>query len=378
MTCLSTQHEGLTSLSGKCVDLPNPCDNILARPPKELTTCAIPQTSEHRPSDNPGAVHAARELMKGQYCNILNLVIGLAVIFGIMAALSPKGPDGVPLLLSKSNLLVMLGFCTFNILLGAGMTFAILIGGIDLSVGRCLALSNVLFAIVLNASNSIALAAVSALLAGAAVGFLNGIITVKGRIPSFIATLGMYMVCWGLAYVISGGETITTGAEVTDRPFVQRVLPLVPVLVPVAAVVVAHVLLSSFTFGRYVYAVGGNVEAARLSGIAVDRVQVLAFVICGMCAGVGGIIYWAKLGTGSSLAGEAFELYAIAAVIIGGTSLSGGEGAVLGTLIGALIMGVLREGLVILQVSEHWQKVVFGTVIIAAVLFDSLRRTRRE
>jgi ribose transport system permease protein len=316
--------------------------------------------------------------MKGQYANIVNLIIGLVVIFGMMTAISPKGPDGIPILLGKSNLMVMLGFCTFNILLGTGMTFAIVTGGIDLSVGRCLALSNVLFALVLNATSSLCLAALSAVLAGAAVGLTNGIITVKGRIPSFIATLGMYMVCWGLAYVISGGETITTRAEVMDRSLVRALLPLAPVIVPIMAVAAAHALLSSFKFGRFVYAVGGNLEAARLSGIAVDRVRILAFVICGCCAGIGGIIYWAKLGTGSSLAGEAFELYAIAAVIIGGTSLSGGEGTVIGAFIGALIMGVLREGLVIRQVSEHWQKVVFGTVIIGAVLFDSLRRRRRE
>ncbi len=353
----------------------------------------------------PGAVLPGNvdwEGMKGQYANILNLVIGLVVIFGIMAALSPKGADGVPTLLGKSNLMVMLGFCTFNILLGTGMTFAILTGGIDLSVGRCLALGNVIFVIVLNdglnlilkalssfklnieltptvhAVTSLILATVAALVAGGAIGFVNGIITVRGKIPSFIATLGMYMVCWGLAYVFSRGETITTRAEVAARPAVQATLPLVPILVPIAAVGVAHVLLSSFKFGRFIYAVGGNLQAARLSGIAVDRVRILAFVICGTCAGIGGIIYWAKLGTGSSLAGEAFELYAIAAVIIGGTSLSGGEGTVIGTFIGALIMGVLREGLVILGVSEHWQKVVFGAVIIGAVLFDSLRRRRRE
>lgn len=316
--------------------------------------------------------------MKGQYANIVNLAIGLVVIFGIMAALSPKGPDGFPILLGKSNLLVMLGFCTFNIVLGTGMTFAILTGGIDLSVGRCLALANVLFAVVLNATGSLSLAIGAALLSGAGVGLVNGVITVKGRIPSFIATLGMYMVCWGLAYVLSGGETITTKAEVMRRPFARAWIPLSPVVVPVLAVAVAHVLLTNFKFGRFVYAVGGNAEAARLSGIAVDRVRILAFVICGFCAGIGGVLYWTKLGTGSSLAGEAFELYAIAAVIIGGTSLSGGEGTVIGTFLGALIMGVLREGMFIREVSEHWQKVVFGVVIIAAVLFDSLRRRRRD
>ena len=316
--------------------------------------------------------------MKGQYANIINLAIGLVVIFGIMTAISPKGPDGFPILLGKSNLVVMLGFCTFNILLGTGMTFAILTGGIDLSVGRCLAFANVFFAVVLNATSSLSLAIVAALLSGAGIGLVNGLITVKGRIPSFIATLGMYMVCWGLAYVLSGGETITTKAEVMRRPFVRGWIPLAPVIVPVLGVVFAHVLLTHFKFGRFVYAVGGNAEAARLSGIAVDRVRILAFVICGFCAGVGGVLYWTKLGTGSSLAGEAFELYAIAAVIIGGTSLSGGEGTVIGTFLGALIMGVLREGLVIREVSEHWQKVVFGAVIIAAVLFDSLRRRRRD
>jgi ribose/xylose/arabinose/galactoside ABC-type transport system permease subunit len=212
---------------------------------------------------------------------------------------------------------------------------------------------------------------IAALVGGAAVGFLNGAITVLGRIPSFIATLGMYMICWGLAYVVSGGETITTKPAVTAHA-------LVPVIVPIVAVIIAHIILSRFKFGRYMYAVGGNPQAARLSGIAVNRIRIMSFVISGICAGIGGMIYWAKLATGSSLAGEAFELYAIAAVIIGGTSLAGGEGTVIGTLIGALIMGVLRYGLVIREVSEHWQKVVFGAVIIAAVLFDSMRRRRPQ
>ncbi len=307
--------------------------------------------------------------MKGQHAYLLNLAIGLVVIFVIMVALSPKNPEGVPTLLTKYSLRLTLSFCTFNIVLGVGMTFAILVGGIDLSVGRALALCNVLFMVVLNASGSVTWATVAALSAGAVVGFLNGIITVLGKIPSFIATLGMYMICWGLAYVVSGGQTITTKGGITSHP-------LVPLVVPIAIVAVAHLLLSRFKFGRHVYAVGGNVEASRLSGVAVNRVQILAFVICGICAGIGGIIYWAKLDTGSSLAGEAFELYAIAAVIIGGTSFSGGEGTVIGTFIGALIMGVLREGLLILNVSLHWRNVVFGAVIIGAVLFDSLRRRR--
>jgi ribose transport system permease protein len=309
--------------------------------------------------------------VKSQHAYILNLTIALVVIFGVMAALSRKGPDGVPVLLSRSNLLIMLSFCTYNIVLGAGMTFVILSGGIDLSVGRALGLCNVIFLISLNASGSLTFASVVALAAGAAIGFLNGIITVKGRIPSFIATLGMYMVCWGLAFVVSRGQTITTKGGISAHS-------VVPVLIPIAVVLLAHFVLSRFKFGRHVYAVGGNPQAARLCGIAVDRVQIMAFVICGMCAGIGGIIYWAKLATGSSLAGEAFELYAIAAVIIGGTSLSGGEGTVIGTFIGALIMGVLGEGLIILGVSEHWRKTTVGAVIIAAVLFNSLRRRRSQ
>ncbi len=325
--------------------------------------------------------------MKSQHTYIRNLIIGLLIILAIMLLGSPKGPDGVPLVLSKNSLLVMLSFCTFNIVLGAGMTFAILAGGIDLSVGRGLALCNVLFVLVLNAAISftlnagigfglsaaisLTLATITAICAGAVVGLINGVITVLGRIPSFIATLGMYMICWGLAYVFSRGQTITTKSGVTAHA-------MAPVLVPIAVVAVAHFLLSRFKFGRHVYAVGGNAQAARLSGIPVARVQILAFVICGTCAGIGGILYWVRLATGSSLAGEALELYAIAAVIIGGTSLSGGEGTVIGTFIGALIMGVLRYALVIRQVSEHWQKVVFGAVIIAAVLFDSLRRRRSQ
>ena len=263
-----------------------------------------------------------------------------------------------------------------NLILGVGMTFVILIAGIDLSVGSILAVSNVLFVMTAlrlsgdapAGASTLVIAAVVAVAAGVMLGGINGLISVYGRVPSFITTLGMFLMAQGLAYQISSGRT-------HHLPYPKGVNVAIPLIVCLVGVVTAHVVLSRTVFGRHLYATGANIEAARLCGVPVNRVRILAFVISGACAALGGIIYWARLATGSHLAATVgYELYAIAAVVIGGTSLMGGEGSVIGTLIGALIMAVLYNGLNTVGIEETTQKIIIGAVIIAAALYDQHRR----
>jgi ribose transport system permease protein len=188
-------------------------------------------------------------------------------------------------------------------------------------------------------------------------------------VQSFIVTLCMLLAARGLAYVISGKEP-------QRLECVGAIRYLLPIGLSIGAVAIAYFLLSRTRFGRYVYAVGGNLEASRLSGVPVNRVRIAVFVIAGLCSALAGIVFWARLSIGTYLAGEALELYAIAAVVIGGTSLMGGQGSVLGTLIGALIMAVLYKGLNTVGVDEMTQRIIIGAVIVAAALFDSMRHRR--
>lgn len=278
---------------------------------------------------------------------------------------------------NRGNQIQILEQGAMNIILSVGMTFVILTAGIDLSVGSLLALCNVLFvATALRVAGGEAPGAVAftlgtvvCLLGGTLCGWINGAITVWGRVQSFIVTLGMFMAARGVAYVVGGKEpqVLFSGSPIRG---------LLPIGLAVVAVVVAYFVLGYTRLGRYMYAVGGNLEASRLSGVPVDRVRILAFTISGFCAGLAGIVYWSRVATGDYLAGEAFELYAIAAVVIGGTSLMGGQGSVLGTLIGALIMAVLYNGLDSVGVDSMTQRIIFGAVIVAAALYDSLRRRR--
>ena len=256
------------------------------------------------------------------------------------------------------------------LVLSVGMTLVIISGGIDLSVGSVMALGSVLVALALQRGASVPLA-VAAGVGGATVcGLLNGIVSVKGRIPSFIVTLGMMLVARAVAFVIAGGETIYVGSE-------SAAVKSLPLALPAVTVLAGWLVLDRTRFGRGLYAVGGNTEAARLSGLRVDALRIGAFAICGATAGLAAVIHWARSGTGSNLTGEAAELDAIAAVVIGGTSIVGGEGHVLGTLLGVLLMSVLRNGLVLFELSDELQRLVIGVVIVVAVFIDRLRARGR-
>ena len=303
---------------------------------------------------------------------LLGVLAGLIALFSVLAAVDfDTGAVHESYFLTLDNAVEVGGSCAINLILGVGLTLVIIAGGIDLSVGRLMALALVVMVVAANATTSLAAGLAACLAAGAAVGLVSGGLAVRFAIPSFIVTLGTMMMARGGAMLVAGGKSI--GCEFAAPPLVQRFLP-IAVALGVAAV--GQVLLTKTVFGRHVFAVGGSPEAARLCGIRVGRVQVLTFLASGLCAGLAGFVYWCRNGLGDPLAGDGYELYAIAAVIVGGTSLSGGRGSVLGTFLGALIMGVLQNGLNIKLVQPHWQYIIIGGVLTLTVLADRFKRVK--
>ena len=283
-----------------------------------------------------------------------------------------------PHFLTVSNLLNVLEQSSINAIVAAGMTFAIISGGIDLSVGSVLALSGIVLASLLQTGAGLPVALTLALASAAACGLLNGLFVTMGRLPPFIATLGMMSVARGLALIWAEGRPISGFGESFRLIATARPLGIpAPVLITLLVYALAHVALAHSVFGRSIYAIGGNEEASRLSGVPVRLHKTGAYVVCGLTSGVAAVVLTARLNSAQPTAGIMYELDAIAATVIGGTSLFGGEGTLVGALIGALIMGVLRNGLNLLNVSSFVQQFVIGVVIIAAVLIDTaLKRGR--
>jgi ribose/xylose/arabinose/galactoside ABC-type transport system permease subunit len=284
-----------------------------------------------------------------------------------------------PHFLTTANLLNVVEQSTLIGIIAVGMTFVILTAGIDLSVGSIVALSGVAMGTAYRSGFPILAAATTGLAVGLACGLANGALISLGRLPPFIATLGMMSIARGGALMLSDGRPIS-GYPAGFREIATGDLlgiP-VPVLVMLAIYGIAHFVLTRTTLGRYTYAIGGNEEAAELSGIQVRAYKSAVYGIAGALSAVTALLLVARLDSAQPIAGIMYELDAIAAVVIGGTSLLGGAGSVIGTLIGALIMGVLRNGLNLLGVSSYLQQVAIGGVIIVAVLMDmALRRRAR-
>ena len=302
-----------------------------------------------------------------QFGTLLGLV-SLSVVLWILT----------PHFLTVSNLLNVLEQSAINAIVAAGMTFVIISGGIDLSVGSVLALAGIVLASLLQAGVGLPIAMTVALASAAICGLLNGLFVTLGRLPPFIATLGMMSVARGLALIWAEGRPISGFSESFRLMATGRPLGIpAPVLITLVVYAIAHVALAHSVFGRSIYAIGGNEEASRLSGVPVRFHKVGAYVVCGLTSGVAAVVLTARLNSAQPTAGIMYELDAIAATVIGGTSLFGGEGTLVGALIGALIMGVLRNGLNLLNVSSFVQQFVIGIVIIAAVLIDTaLKRGR--
>lgn len=293
------------------------------------------------------------------------------VLAGLCLALALTTPQ----FLTVGNLINVLRQISLNGILAVGVTYVLLTGGVDLSLGSVVALTGVVAACFAHPGQfPVVVPILAGLLAGTACGAVNGLVITRGGVAPFIATLGMMTVARGLALVVSGGRPVSNlsdsfkaiGGEVAGFP--------VPVLVLLVVAVASWVFLNQTRLGRYLYAVGGNELAARASGISVAGVKLFAYTLCGALSGLAGLVLAARITTGQPNAGLAYELDAIAAVVIGGTSLSGGVGGVGGTLLGALLMGVLGNGLDLLNVSSYYQQIVKGVIIVGAVWLDRRRR----
>lgn len=283
-----------------------------------------------------------------------------------------------------ANLAVIMRFiATFGIL-GIGEILVIITGGIDLSVGSMTALTGVLVAwLILKGVGGIMFGVVPAILLvlafSALVGLWHGFFVTKVGVPAFIITLGTWLIASGAAAYITRGYPVVFPSEHPFLALGQGEFHSIPIMFIVLVVValVASFILNLTTLGRHIYAVGGNREAARVSGVKVDAVRIFCYASSGVMAGIVGILLASRLGQGTPVVGSSYELWAIAATVIGGTSLFGGEGTVLGAIVGAAIMGVMQNGMVLVNLSSYLQTIVLGVVLVIAVVYDTLRRRRK-
>ncbi len=293
---------------------------------------------------------------------------GLAIA---LVAISLALSFAKPTFLTVPNLLNVMRQISINGILAVGVTYVLLTGGVDLSLGSLVALSGVVAATLAHPNqHALAVPVLVGVLTGTLCGAVNGLVVTHGKVAPFIATLGMMTVARGLALVVSGGRPVSNlGAEFTRLGGDVAGLP-IPLMVLAGIALLAFVVLRNLRLGRYVYAIGGNEAAARASGIDVAAVKLFAYSACGATAGVAGVVLAARVTTGQPNAGVGYELDAIAAVVIGGTSLSGGVGGIGGTILGALLIGVINNGLDLLNVTSYYQAIVKGIIIVGAVWLD--------
>ena len=290
--------------------------------------------------------------------------IGFLILCVIISFVTPR-------FLTLSNLTNVFTQVSVNAIIAVGMTFVILNNGIDLSVGSILAITGAVGAYLMKSTGNIFISIVIALALGTTIGVLNGLLITKGKLQSFIATLATMTIFRGVTYVFTKGNPIS-GLD-TNFTFLanDRIVNIpLPVVFMIIILAVSFYMLNETRFGRYVYALGGNEDSARLSGISTDKIRTIVYGISGFTAAVSAIIVTSRIGSASPNAGTGFELDAIAAVVLGGTSLSGGEGSIVGTIIGAMIIGVLNNGLNLMNVNPFYQSIVKGSVILLAVLLD--------
>lgn len=296
-------------------------------------------------------------------------LIALLVLIAIVSTLSPN-------FFTINNLFNILQQTSVNAIMAVGMTLVILTSGIDLSVGSLLALTGAVAASIVGIEVNALVAVAAALALGAAIGAVTGVIVAKGRVRAFIATLVMMLLLRGVTMVYTNGSPVNTGFTENADLFgwfgIGRPLGVpTPVWIMGIVFLAARYMLHHTRLGRYIYALGGNEAATRLSGINVNKIKIIVYSLCGLLASLAGIIEVARLSSAQPTAGTGYELDAIAAVVLGGTSLAGGKGRIVGTLIGALILGFLNNGLNLLGVSSYYQMIVKAVVILLAVLVDN-------
>jgi len=330
----------------------------------------------------------AQEKREISFIDLLARFAPLIFLLGLVVVLSFLEPG----FRTERNIMNVLRQVSIIGILAVGMTFVILTAGIDLSVGSMIAFTGIVCAATAKGSRSllaggttdsggsrVLLAALAAIGLGLLLGLFQGFLIGKLEIPAFVVTLGGLGAWRGATLVFSEGQPISgfsSDFKFWGQGFVGRVP--VPVIVFLLFVLVAFIVLRYSQYGRWIYALGGNHEAARLSGLNTTALTISVYAISGFCAGVGGFLLTSRLNSAEQVAGQNYELQAIAAVVIGGTSLFGGIGGVIGTLIGTLLIGVLNNGLVILNVSPYWQPIVVAIILVASVFFDQVAKKRRR
>jgi len=307
--------------------------------------------------------HAMKSALSGDWLRKYGLLLALVLLCAVFASMSP-------VFLTERNLLNVLNQVSINATLAIGVTFVILIGGIDLGLGSYVALTGCLAAMFAGSGQGAFVPIVLGVAGGLLIGLVNGVTITKGKLAPFIVTLGMMTIARGGALVISEGRPISNLSPSFNAIGGTVFGIQIPVLIVLAVFLASLFVLNKTIFGRYVYAVGGNEEAARASGINMHRIKLYVYVLCGGLAGVAGIMQTARIETGQPNIGVGYELDAIAAVVIGGTSLSGGSGRMTGTIVGALIIGVINNGLDLLNVPSYYQQIIKGLIIIGALLID--------
>lgn len=307
------------------------------------------------------------KITKFDQLGILIVLIVLVLIVGI----------NKPVFFSGENIVNILRSMSFIFIIGVAMTFVLIAGGLDLSVGPIVALGGIISALAVTNGVPVFFSILLGIAAGAVIGFVNGAIIVKFNIPALIVTLGMMYIGKALVLVITEGKPVYPLPD-NFKIIGQGSVGVIPNIVMVAIVIaiIGAFVLKKTKYGRSVYAVGGNRETARLSGINVNGIQISVYVLTGAAAALAGVLMAARLNSAQPTAGAGYELSVIAAVIIGGTSMFGGAGSILGTLIGALLMTIIENGMLLLKISPNWQGIVVGAIIIFAVGLDQYRRKK--
>lgn len=309
-------------------------------------------------------------LLNNPVVNVFRSNIGIVMVLIIMCVIISFATDKF---LTPTNIISVLRQISINTYIALGMTLVIILGHIDLSVGAIVAMSGTLtVGFIVNQGLPIWLAIVLGIVLGAVTGLLSGFIVSQFKVPAFIITMAMMNVANGIAYVYSGGQS----TRITDAFFINigtdylfKVIPL-PVVYMVVLIAIFAFLLNKTKFGTYIYAIGGNREAARLSGVPIKKVEIVVFTLSGLLSAFAGLVLCSRMYSGQPSVGSGYELDAIAACVLGGTSMAGGKGRISGTVFGAIVIGIISNGLNLIGVSSYWQLIIKGLIIACAVLLD--------
>lgn len=319
--------------------------------------------------DKTNIMRNLREILKIKELGILIVLIILSVMIGLLN----------PIFFTWSNITDILRNTSYTLIIAIGMTFVLIAKGLDLSVGSTLALCGLMSAMTMQKGIPVLASVLIGLICGAAIGAVNAFCIVVLNIPAMIATLGSMYMGRGLVLIITKGQPVYPLPESFSLFDKQKILG-IPIVVFIAILLsaIAHYILKKTIYGRKVYAIGGNAETAKYAGINVKVITASVYILCGVMAALSGILTAARMGSGQPSVGDGTEMTIITAVIIGGTSLNGGAGTILGTIIGSLLMSVLSTGMNLIGVSAYWQRFVTGLIIIIAVGFDQYQRSKKR